>query len=58
MIARANYNYAVAAGREPEGGLSVQEMMAAFGEKNFATDYQLLADAVDATADIKVSFGR
>ena len=38
VIARANYDYAVAAGREPEGGLSVQEMMAAFGEKNFATD--------------------
>lgn len=57
VIARANYDYAVAAGREPESGLSVQEMMAAFGEKNFATDYQILADAVDDTADITVSYG-
>ena len=57
VIVRAGYAYAQAAGKEPEAGLSVQEMMAAFGEKNFAADYQILADAVDDTADISVSYG-
>ena len=57
VIVRANYAYALAAGKEPEEGLSVQEMMAAFGEKNFAADYQILAECVDDTADISVAYG-
>lgn len=55
VIVRQNYAYAQANGEEPEEGLSVQEMMSRFGEKNFSRSYGLLAECMDETADISVS---
>ena len=45
-------SYAVAAGREPEGGLSVQEMMCGVRREKLCHGLSgLLADAVDDTAE-------
>lgn len=57
VIVRQNYAYAVEKGEEPEEGLSVQEMMSLFGEKNFSASYQILADCMDATKNVSVTYG-
>lgn len=56
VIVRQNYAYAIAQGQEPEEGLSVQEMMTLFGEKNFSVRYDELATCIDETNKVQVTF--
>lgn len=56
VIVRANYLYAQAKGEATEEGLSVQEMMEVFGEKNFSHLYQELADCIAETEHVTVSY--
>lgn len=56
VIVRQNYCYALKQEIEPEEGLSIQEMMKIFGEKNFSIRYEELATCLDETSKVQATF--